>query len=295
MPDSGSSAFQNWFPGVSNDTVFATVVTISIFVLGYLFNRLYDTRVQKRRQDDIREFVLSSLEAILPAIERQVGAFGNLKQQITSKQHQDYIFTESTSLNFEGLDSVPRSEVFHTFARGRKKHRAERIKHFNALWGAIDFICQQKEIARQMFLQFNEKYYRYLLIWNENVDSIVRLHDEYLMVAKQTQVRPSEDTFFKEFNIIIHRLAQTGDPSSWEKEKINLLDPLLETCNANLEDARAIIVMKKIIQAQYAYYNREHLLESFGSYFEEQMTGLVEKKKTILEGIQFYRGIAENA
>jgi hypothetical protein len=288
MLQTGGSTVEIWFPGVSNDTVFTTVVTISIFVLGYLLNRLYDAWIERKKQNDVQKFVLFSLEAILPAIDKQVASFNSVRQQMASKQHQDYIYTESTSLNFEGLDSLPRVEVFHAFARGRKKKRIQRIEHLNTIWGAIDFIRHQKESSRQTFLQFNEQYRRYLINWNENVDAIARIHDEYLMMATQAKLSPRDDPFFKEFNLIVHRLAEVG--KSWEREKTQLLGPLLDVCKTHYADARAVTVMKKILQAEYAYDNREHLLNSFGAYFDQQASGLTEKKKSIINEIHFFRG-----
>lgn len=289
MLDTTSMAVQNWLSDVSNDTVFTTVVALSVFVLGYFFNRFYDNWKEKIKKGNIREFVLSSLEAIVPAIEKQITAFNELKQQLASKKHLDYIYTESTSLNFEGLDSIPRDEVFHSFVRGHKKKRVIRIENLNALWGATDFIRHQKETARQTFIKFSEDYRRYLLYWNENVDSIARLHDEYLMMAGQASVHPSEDPFLREFNLIVYHLAQSGEPKSWENEKMHLLDPLLEVCKVNHVDARANVVMKKISQANYAYDNRVHLLELYGIYFDHQASALTEKKNSILHCVKFFR------
>ena len=279
-------AVQTWVPGVSNDVVFTTVVSISIFVLGYFFNRFYDNWKERARNRDIREFVFTSLDAMVPAIDKQIAGFNDLKDQLASKRHQDYIFVESTSLNFENLDSVPRDQIFRAFARGRRKKRGERIKHLNSLWRDLDFIRHQREPARQAFVQFRESYRRYLLSWNENVDAIARLHDEYHMMSARSSVRPSEDPFFREFNLIVHRLDQAGGPKSWESEKARLLDPLREVCKVHHLDSRANAVMKKIIQADFAFDNRKHLLESYGNYFSQQSAALMEKKASIMDVIQ---------
>ena len=278
--DSNSGESTNVIPGVSNDTIFTTLVTVAIFSLGILFQRTYDGYKEWKQHKSVRLFVHTCLAAILPAIDKQVEAFAATANQMDSGKHLDFVYSEDASLSFGTLGSLPRADVFRAFMSQKNEDFQKRIVE---IYESIDFIVQQRGHARDSFVRFNEAYHRYLTLWNDAMDAIQKLHDEYHAHAQRQQ---RADQFFARLSKLVRNLNLEPIEEFGHTKEI-FLDPLLVLCNDHTTDERALAISGKIVQANTAFDNRKNLLRSYSQYFIKQSSDLSGRKDIIRNADEF--------
>ncbi|MBI2427963.1 MAG: hypothetical protein HYV29_04070 [Ignavibacteriales bacterium] len=273
------------FYGVSYDAIFTTVVTISIFIFGYIINRFIEYRKEVRSKKELRELIIVQLNTLLEPIEKQSIAFKELSDSIISKKYQDYVYQEG-NYHTGYLTNLPSVDIYKSFVYGSKKYKSERIKAYNLFLKTLAFFGRQSQITKDQFIEFIGRHKSYIDIWNEHTNAIVRYHDYLLSFAKRNKISPGKDPFLKEFNLIIHNWAKIQNRTDIQTLLEHFLKPLKALCLANPSDERTNVLLPRIIEANQAYSNREHLLDLMGNYFREESDKLKLKRddlKNILE------------
>ena len=272
--------------GISYDVIFTTIVTLSIFVLGYILNRIYEINKRKHDLKDIRSFLLVYLDSLIDPINKQISAFNDLSASVASKTHQDFTFQEAVGSKLDILDKLPQVDVFNAYLLGPKKTKSDRVIHFNSTHDALEFVKRQREIARAQFLGFMSNVKRYIEAWNNSTNAILRSYDEFLSFAERSRVSPSRDVFLKQFNVLVHNWTQLESRTTMENVAKHLLEPLKELCKSKSPDPRVNIVLPLVIDSLQTFKNRDHLFTLFVDYFAEQATKLEKKRNALTASIK---------
>ncbi|MBK7978821.1 MAG: hypothetical protein IPK06_02170 [Ignavibacteriae bacterium] len=61
--------------GISYDTIFTTLITIFIFLLGFWINKIFEARKEKKRLKDIKDYFFSLCSFLEKPVKIQIDVF----------------------------------------------------------------------------------------------------------------------------------------------------------------------------------------------------------------------------
>lgn len=275
------------FLGVSCDTIFTVLVTVAIFVLGYIFNRIYDNAKRRRELEAIKVFLVTYLKSLLDPIQKQIDAFSSLSADVLSKKHQDFAFGDALGGKLYVLDRMQQVDMFAAFLLGPKDEKRERIAQFNRMLDALGFAKGQRDTAKAQFGGFMASHTRYVDQWNKAVNAVMRYEEKLVASAMRAGDLPDQDPFARGFNKLVQELSGVENRQAMDIVRELLLEPLRQLCKQHPLDPRVHEVIVHVIDALEALRNRNHLLSIFGKYFEDQAAELRGKKNALVDSIGF--------
>ncbi len=273
---------ENKLLGVSFDTIFTTVVTISIFVLGYLFNRVYEWRKGIRHFKDVRKLVRSHLESLLEPTDKQITEYKEFGEYLASHKLDDRAFHESP-IQTDFLSNLPYLDIFQAFKLGSRKQRTQRIEAFNSMFQAIKFIERQNSITKMEFSELHRSRSEYIAIWNSSNDAMLRFHDQLLGFARRNRLARNQDVFFTELNIIVHNLTEQKDSSDTEILFNHFVEPIIDLVKKFNPDQRTDILSPLALKSSKARKDLIRLLDVYSGFYLEQSSNL-KKRRDIITG-----------
>jgi len=272
--------------GISNDTIFTVSVTIAIFVLGYIFNRVYENAKHKRELRDLKEFLIVYLHSLIKPIEKQIAAFKTLSADILSKKHQDFAYGDAMGAKLDILDSLTQTDIFKVFLLGSKKEKSERITQYNNMLDALEYVNRQRSLAKDQFKDFMINYGKYIEQWNNAVNAVVRYQEQFVSFAMRTDTPPNQDPFTGGFNKLVHQWSQLDNREEMDQVAEHLLEPLRLLCKQHQSDPRIHVVIPPVLDSLQALRNRNNLISMFGKYLEDQASDLQAKRDRLAGSIK---------
>lgn len=270
--------------GISRDVV----VTISIFFLGFVLNRIYDRHIERRHLKKVRAFVIVYLQSLEKPIEQQVAAYQEFADQLSSLKHQDMIFQED-AIRSDYLKSVSQLDVFRALVFGLGKMRDRRIENLNSVLEALDYIERLRRLANLQFNYLFETYKSYSLIWNDSTNAIQRHFDSYRSAAKRNNIPSSEDPFLRDLDKLIYTWQQSPDGEEMQVMLDKYVHPVKDLCLKYFEDPRAMTLLPLTLNASNAFTNRKNLLTTMAKFFQGEVVKLTKKGEVIKQVVSTYK------
>jgi hypothetical protein len=273
--------------GVSHDVVFTTSVTISIFVLGFVLNRVYDGWVRRRHLKRIRVFVVEYLKSIVPPIGRQVDAMQAFSTQLASLTHQDLVFQED-AIRSDHLKSISQLDVFDALVYGSGKRKLQRILHLNSVLEALDYIERLRRLAAVQFNYLHERYTQYFRDWNRATNAIQRHFDSYRSEASRPGHLPSPDDFLRELDLAIHAWQKTPNRDQLHIIHERYVQAVKQVCIKFFADPRSQTILPLTLNATDAFNNRMNLLTTMSAFYSQEARKLKERSELISQAVRAY-------
>lgn len=273
----------NFLSHVSNDTVFATITTLFVMILGAFSKWAYDTIKLATGRRYLRNYFLHYLRSLVVAVDKRVQSLKTVAEQ--AKIHaKDFAFVE-VSVRSEHAAQLPHTDLFAALVRGLPSKKKERLVVYNELMDALDFLTRQVPIHKDQFLYFFENHKEYAESWEQNANSLLQLHRQFLADDHEKDIRPSADPFLSEINKILKNWFDKSNRDDPEVMKAELVEPLKTVCIKYQKDSRRIALLSHIIEAESAYSNRMRILQLTVAYFTEQSEATLSRKMTIEKSI----------
>ncbi|MGD1046551.1 MAG: hypothetical protein ABR936_14685 [Bacteroidota bacterium] len=272
---------QNKILGISYDTIFTTVITLTIFILGYILNRFYEWRKRIRHLKNIRELIVAHLKSLIEPIEGQMRSFKEMADYLGSKTIKQYTFHES-SIQTDFLSGLPCLDIFQAFTLGSKKNKTRRIDAFNSMFQAIEFIKRQNSITRNQFIELSPNRRELTENFNSAIDAIMRFQDQLLGFARRNKITSSKDMFLKELNAIVYQYSQLKDQKELDTLYKCFVDPVLTLVKKYPNDQPSDILSPLVLRS-FKYHNDIiSLLDAHSKHYQEHSIKLEKRKEIIL-------------
>lgn len=132
---------QSTYFGVSIDTIFATITTISVFVIGIIANIIINRRRERNRLIHIKKYFLNVLNKFLGPIEKQINSYKDLSSSISNILSRNYNFNINSDLIFDPLTNIDKLDLFKIFVYSSKQDEMDKqVAHYSNIIGSIEFI-----------------------------------------------------------------------------------------------------------------------------------------------------------
>lgn len=270
--------------GISRDTAFATLVSVSTFALGYILTRFAEALKTRNHLKKTRQLVVAYLTSIEEPIETLQTSLKNIAETIARGERRDLVYQQaSTRPTF--LNSVPQVDLFKAFLLGWRR-KNERVGVFNSLQRELDYVRRLDEASKREFFELAAKLNRYVESFRTQSNQIFRFLDGFLQSAKERNANISSDPFLLGLLELRKQLVQSG-----RKEDINFtittfIEPLLELCKTYGSDQRALTVLPSVLEAGNAARNRQITIGIYSKYFSDESERLSQTLKTVQSTIE---------
>lgn len=275
--------------GISVDTIFTTLVTIFIFILGYIIAKNLESRKERKRLEEVSAFFFSVIKKLQNPIEKLIKSYKELSKNIADQNPKDFSLGESHELYLNSINSLSKVDLFKILILNTSsKNREEKLKNYKDLFDTFEFLNLQNDRVKKNLIYFNTEYKNYVRQWNENINLILRIFDDFMYIAKSNEVPPSEDQFLKQLDKIIHDSSLIKNREIIDVAKIHLIDPIYELCKQYSRDQRSNILMPYTINCRIAFADYKNIKVSFSVQYEEEANKLSKIENSFLISVKYF-------
>ncbi len=277
-----------FFEGISKDTIFATLTTIGIFIIGYIASKRFESWKENKRLREYKEYFIHHLKSLLPKIDKQIIEYKELSEMITATERKDLSLGESLRSSLIGFQDLPFNDIYRILITKSKKKGKEKYEVYNQLIDCLNYFDHQLEYAVKNFDEYLSSYNQYVFDWEENGDMILRKQDEFISIANRYNIDIEQDKVLSDFIAIIHKWHQKKDGGNVDIFETEFVEPLRELCKNNITDPRSIILMNYVIKTSRAIVKLKHLKTLYSEYYSKEENRLEEKKDVFIKAIKYF-------
>lgn len=273
----------NILNSVGADTIFAVVVSLSIFILGLIFKWGYDSWKRKKYLKSRVNFFIESSESLIKPIKKQAEEFKKLSESISDINNRKLAFNVVTDLNFFFYYPEIIAEI-HSYNTLKWRNKIDVIDTLKKTSKVINAIQSQFDHTRYNFGNFMRKQDRNADDWHEAINSVFRFHD-FLINQYRLQGEPKEDKFFHDFCIVIFEWTKERDDFNLEHVIEKLVLPLKEVCKNYSGDTRALQILPVLNRCTNVFERFSEHRKNYSDLFENDCKQLTENLSTYEEAI----------
>ncbi len=259
----------NWFfKQISPDTVFATSITIFIFLVGYFFNRIYDNHQKKKELNELKEFLKHYLLGLEKPIRDKISNLNELSYEIKKELHpKSFALSSISFLRLEIFNEIPKKDIYQIASRQKLKPE-ELANYLSQLFISCSCFPNIEEITQKNFEYFNRNHFDYIRDINEIATSIIKRIDEYKTENINKGLKPSQDIFIKELDqIIALNTNKKRIGGVIELDMPNIFQPMIEVSSKYITDERALEIKHMLNDLNGVYNNYLNLKKTYSTSF----------------------------
>jgi len=274
--------------GISVDTIFTTLITIFIFVIGYVINKCVENKKEKSRLNKLKYYYIYLVKLYLSPIDNFIQSLSELIESIKSRQYRNIHFTGGKGLYFDKIINISRQDLYSIFVQNCTKPEEEKYLHSNYLINSFEYLKVVTKNSKEEFLKYYEIINRFIKLWDENINQLGRYFESMMQHIRVNNIDPTSDNFFHQMSILRSKWVKLEDFKNIDIAMENYLNPLNELCNQNQSDSRVLIITPLVVNCFSAYNNIMNVKKFYSDVFSDINNELVEIKNQIKNAISFY-------
>lgn len=270
--------------GISRDTTFATLVSVSTFALGYILTRTAEALKVRNHLKKTRQLVVAYLTSIENPIETLQTSLKTIAEAISRGERRDLVYQQS-STRPTFLNDLPRVDLFKAFLLGWRG-KEKKIGIFNSLQQELDYLRRLDEASKREFFEFTAKVNRYVESFRTQSNQIFRFLDGFLQSARERNVSIASDPFLLGLLELRKALVQSGRKEDIAFTIATFIEPVLELCKTYGSDQRSLTILPSVLEAGNAGRNRQIAIGIYSKYFSDESERLSQTLKTVRSTIK---------
>ncbi|MBI1934001.1 MAG: hypothetical protein HYS24_15830 [Ignavibacteriales bacterium] len=273
--------------GISYDTIFTTLITIFIFLLGFWINKIFEARKEKKRLKDIKDYFFSLCSFLEKPVKIQIDVFKGYKNNFLSEEQINFMFKDTIDLDVKNLKSISNEDLYKSLYLSKKNTVEEKTTKFNDISNSINYIEKQKVNTSLNFSRLYEDFKKYENQWTENLDKILRAYDNFRAINKQYDIL--NDPFLVDIDRVLVKWSKLENSSNIYVTFRELVTPLRLICKKFFEDPRSLSLLNISIQASYAFNSIDKLRKEYGNLFDAEAKELNSKYSRLMEALKYFQ------
>lgn len=262
------------FYGVSSDTIFIAIVTISIFAAGLLATRLYDYIKEYKRLSRLKKYYLFHLDHLLAPIQTRITHLRATARAISGGKVSTLFSFHDVALNVTSLKTIDHQDLYKIFVERKRKNIDRNIEYFWFISHSIDFFDSQRTPIENDLNQYIEKHNRDRIAFNDSMNAIFRLYDIYKSDNLINNIALSNDEFLWKIDRTIGAWIARDDGQDLHVTRNKLLAPLKSICKKHLRDPRSIQVLENVVKAILLSESLYSLRDIYSKHFKHHIKTL---------------------
>ncbi|MBL7127673.1 MAG: hypothetical protein ISS16_01675 [Ignavibacteria bacterium] len=278
------------FYGVSPDTIFTVIITLSIFLLGFVIKGFYEWLMENMKLKKTELFFYSLLDSLIKTIDEQIEIDENLSRNIMNEEVRDFFYDEKLFALTKSFNSLEYLDLFKIFILKKKKlNLDEKNIVFIRIIKIIEYIKEHSKSSEKIFYQFLNDAKRFERDWGINISFINNTFNSFRSDAKRLDIGPSKDPFLKEMDIIFHNLGKQKNYRFVSIANNNLIKPLKILCDKMIEDEKAKKILPAVMNCWEAHDNVFKTKNLYSDFLLKESNDLKDKKELLEKAIIFFK------
>ena len=278
------------FWGVSPDTIFTVIITLSIFLLGFVFKGFYDLLMENKKLKKVELFFYSLLDSLIKTLDEQIIIDENLSKDIMNEGVRNYYYDEKLFALTKSFNSLEYLDLFKIFILKKKKlNLDEKNILFIQIIKIIEFIKEHSKSSEKIFYQFLDDVKRFENEWGNNISFINNTFNSLRSDAKRLNIKPSQDPFLKEIDIVFFNFSKFNNYKYVSIANENLIKPLKNLCDKMIEDQKAKLILPAVMNCWEAHDNIFKSKHLYSDFLLKESNDLKDKKELLEKAIIFFR------
>lgn len=285
-----TSIWQDIF-GVSNETAFSTIVpaiiAISIFLFGFLFKWIGNRYKIRKENKQKQEFIFSQVQVLINAIEKQIESCSNFIKLLQDESNINRLFVFIVAFNSKHIYQIGSNELFKLLVLNYFTDKQKRLRHYTELIRQLDLIdAMRKEIVLS-FESSNKLLSQYEDEWNNNLELIRRMSDNWESSLLAKGINPKDDPFIYNFkNVRTQWLLNPNRTKMYVADSI-FIEQLLKETRIHSTNVFSVQMLSPLLKCKEAINNHRNTRTIKISDFEHYISQLDEMRTSLTDFLSF--------
>jgi len=285
-----TSIWQDIF-GVSNETAFSTIVpaiiAISIFLFGFLFKWIGNRYKIRKENKQKQEFIFSQVQVLINAIEKQIESCSNFIKLLQDESNINRLFVFIVAFNSKHIYQIGSNELFKLLVLNYFTDKQKRLRHYTELIRQLDLIdAMRKEIVLS-FESSNKLLSQYEDEWNNNLELIRRMSDNWESSLLAKGINPKDDPFIYNFkNVRTQWLLNPNRTKMYVADSI-FIEQLLKETRIHSTNVFSVQMLSPLLKCKEAINNHRNTRTIKISDFEHYISQLDEMRTSLTDFLTF--------
>jgi hypothetical protein len=241
---------------ISNDTIFTVLVTIGIFLFGYLLNRWNDNRKEKNRLVQLYHYYSNLIELLKDPIEKQIQSLIEFAKQLKNKEDLHYFVTSYTAFSLNLIDEISNHDLYKIFVNNKNGTLKQKTAIYKQLNSNTTYLIASENYIKKEFNLFTEKLELYDEKFKNHLQKTSEHYDKIITNNAQNGVDPENDVFFVRLIELRNNWIENNENfRDIYVAREHFIEPLLNFCRQNIEDSRVELLLQDALNCVYAMNN----------------------------------------
>lgn len=266
---------KEWF-GIDGNTAATIVITLSIFILGYVVNGINNAVSVFIKRRNYRKIFSDVIETVASNIGLQSKMFHKSSENVNIMNPDDYVVKTITITHLDNVDKLDFKDIYNAHFSGIENiFNKKKLKAFNKVFGRLSLIKGiEGRLASQMS-SFDERFHEHEQQWNEFIEKLRQLTDAITAATNGVNAPQAVANYLEGMDRIILRWQQMPNRKEYSVVKEHYVDRLLAH-NRDHQDLRfqgnpMLGMNTLLLNAAHYYDNMEKTLqvysESLNDYY----------------------------
>lgn len=246
--------------GIDDNTAATIIITLSIFILGYVVNGVNNLIVAYIRRRNYRRIFSDIMETVAREIGRQSEMFLTSAASFNIENSGDYIVKTITITHMDNIDKLDFKDVYNAHFTGVENlFVGLKLKAFNKTYNNISLVKGIEDKLAQRVNFFNGKLDEYQSKWDEHLGLLRQLLDNIVVEQNGQQLPREVADYFEGMDRIVRAWQLLPNRLEYSIMKRQFIDRLL---NHNREHQALRFQGNPILQMNTLLLNVAHDYEN---------------------------------
>lgn len=267
---------------ISNDTIFTVIVTVSIFIFGYIVNRVIEKNKERNRLKQLYYYYVHLIQLLKAPIEKQAEALVKFALQLKIKEDSHIFVNTYSAFSLNLVTEISNEDLYQIFMNQKKGILEQRTDIYKKLNSNTIYLNRIERLIKQEFQSFVEKFESYNEKYKSHLQKTSEAFDRMLVSNSINDIRNEDDRFLMDLDQL--RANWINNHENYRDIYVSreyYIDPLMTLCRQYQGDQRAIQILQDALNCVYAMDN---LIETKWIYRRE-FTLTARKMRTALREI----------
>lgn len=218
-------------------------------------------QLEKNKVQLTKSYLHSRLEVLLSATKEQTHSVSQFLDQLKQDKTVDLHFELKIDFNTKSIRIIPLTDIYDYFVLQPSELVIDnsQIDYFNSFIKQINLVDNLALAFEESFSYTNNHLRKYETKWNENIEYIRKLHDEWLTLLTSQDIDPRNDHFLKVFIKYYHDNSLLENYKDMYVSLNSLIYPTLELAKKTQPNKFATILLTPLLNCIDAANNHKNL------------------------------------
>ncbi len=252
---------------IDNNTAATLVISISVFILGYLITGIFKSLSSFNKRKNYRKIFKEMINEISSSSKEQSLNYFQFVNQLKTDYENDFQFKTKNIDFLSNFNKIPFETFYNSYFNGYENIcKSRKLKHFNKTFGLIDSLNKLENNSLKLISELIGNYEKYKNKWDISVENVRHMYEEMLLSNKGNRYPTFYLEILKEIDNIISSWQSLENRTHFNTAYTNLVKPLIVCIRKNDEKditKSYVPFLNKLVEAEFHYLGMKKTIEMY--------------------------------